>query len=287
MNANPAYWVDNLQPVAIHLPGGYGIRYYALAYLLGFVAAYVMLRRAGRAGRSPLSTSAADDALFALGLGVMIGGRLGYMLLYALPELFLDPLSLFRIWEGGMSSHGGFIGVAAAMWWISRKHHISFRVLGDLLCPAVPFGLLLGRIANFINGELWGRVSYVPWAVVFPHSAPGGAPIGMIAPRHPSQIYEALLEGALLLFYGQWRFWRTAAARTPGRLSGEFLILYALVRTLCEQFREPDAALILGMSRGTFYSLFLIPVGALLIALSSRTLTDHVGPGPRQLNEPS
>ncbi len=269
MEANTPHWVSNIDPIAIHFFGGYGIRYYALAYLLSFVAGYIMLGRLRRAGRSPLDADATADAVYVLALGVMIGGRLGYMILYAWPELLQRPFSLFMIWEGGMSSHGGFVGVAVALWYVSRKYQVSFRALGDLLCPIVPLGLLLGRIANFINGELWGRVSRVPWAVIFPQSAPAGTPITMIAPRHPSQIYEALLEGGLLLAWSQWRFWRTTAIQKPGRLSGEFLILYTAVRVIGEQFREPDAGLILGMSRGVFYSLFLVACGAMLVALSA------------------
>jgi phosphatidylglycerol:prolipoprotein diacylglycerol transferase len=136
--------------------------------------------------------------------------------------------------------------------------------------PTVPPGLFLGRVANFINGELWGKPSEVPWAVIFPQSAPPGTPLALIPPRHPSQLYEAFLEGIVLLIYTQWRFRRTAALATPGRLSGEFLVLYALVRILGEQFREPDASPILGLSRGIFYSLFMIAIGLGAIVYSGR-----------------
>jgi phosphatidylglycerol:prolipoprotein diacylglycerol transferase len=132
-------------------------------------------------------------------------------------------------------------------------------------------GLLLGRIANFINGELWGKVTHVPWAVIFPKSASEGMPAALILPRHPSQLYEAALEGALLLVLLQWRFWKSDVVRTqPGRLSGEFLVAYAVVRAVGEIFREPDASLILGLSRGTFYSIFLVIAGAALIVRGSR-----------------
>jgi phosphatidylglycerol:prolipoprotein diacylglycerol transferase len=270
MEPHATHWVDRLDPIAIHIHGNFGVRYYGLAYLLAFAAGYLMLRLFHRAGRSPLDAKMMGSTVFVLTLGVMIGGRLGYMILYSWPEFIRNPLIVFKIWEGGMSSHGGFIGVAIALWWVSRKCRIRFLLLSDLLCPIAPLGLLLGRIANYINGELWGRVSDVPWAVIFPHSAPPGTPIGLIAPRHPSQLYEAFLEGALLLAYSQWRFWRTGASRTPGRLSGEFLILYAVVRVIGEQFREPDASLILGMSRGIFYSLFMVLVGLTLVVWSSR-----------------
>ncbi len=162
-----------------------------------------------------------------------------------------------------MASHGGMIGVVIAVAWFARSEGIPFLHLCDLVATTAPAGLFFGRIANFINGELWGKVSYVSWAVVFPLSEPG-VPVGMIAPRHPSQLYEAALEGALLLGLMQWRFWRTDAIRRPGRIAGEFLIAYACVRIAGETFREPDAALILGLSRGTFYSLFMIGFGLLM-----------------------
>jgi phosphatidylglycerol:prolipoprotein diacylglycerol transferase len=170
-----------------------------------------------------------------------------------------------------MASHGGFIGVLAACWWVAKKLKISFLQLGDLLCPLVPPGILLGRIANFINGELWGKVSHVSWAVIFPQSAMLGTPLEQIAPRHPSQLYEAGLEGGLLLAYSQWRLWKTDALNHPGRLSGEFLLIYAVVRIFGEQFREPDASLIMGLSRGSFYSIFLLIAGAFLIYRSRKT----------------
>jgi phosphatidylglycerol:prolipoprotein diacylglycerol transferase len=167
-----------------------------------------------------------------------------------------------------MASHGGFIGVALAVWWFARRSGIPFLHLADLQASAVSAGILLGRIANFINGELWGKISTVSWAVIFPKSAPDGTPVAMIPPRHPSQLYEVALEGALLLAFMQWRVWKTNVLRTqPGRLCGEYMVSYAAVRIFCEIFREPDAgvSLILGLSRGTFYSLFLAVVGGALI----------------------
>jgi phosphatidylglycerol:prolipoprotein diacylglycerol transferase len=169
-----------------------------------------------------------------------------------------------------MASHGGFIGVLVACWWVTKKLNLSFLQLGDLLCPLVPPGILLGRIANFINGELWGKVTQVPWAVIFPQSALPGTPVEQIAPRHPSQLYEAGLEGALLLVYSQWRLWKTDVLASPGRLTGEFLAIYAVVRIFGEQFREPDAPLIMDLSRGSFYSIFLLIAGAFLIYRSRK-----------------
>jgi len=175
-----------------------------------------------------------------------------------------------------MASHGGMIGVALALAWFARSQKIPFLHLGDLITSAAPPGLLVVRVANFINGELWGRISVVPWAVIFPRSMPPGTPLSHIPPRHPSQLYEAALEGALLLVYMQWRFWKSGVVRSsPGRLSGEFFLLYAIVRIIGESFREPDAgvSLILGMSRGTFYSIFLIAFG-LWLCLRRKTPLD-------------
>jgi phosphatidylglycerol---prolipoprotein diacylglyceryl transferase len=201
----------------------------------------------------------------ALIAGVILGGRLGYFLLYQ-PEVFrTDPLMLVRVWEGGMASHGGFAGVVVALWWFTRRREPGLLRTADLIVTVAPVGLFFGRMANFINGELWGKLATVPWAVNFKHTGGGDFP------RHPSQLYEAGLEGLLLFAYMQWRFWRGGAARRqPGRLAGEFLIAYALLRALGELFREPDAGLILGLSRGTFYSLFLILAGAGLIASAVR-----------------
>jgi phosphatidylglycerol:prolipoprotein diacylglycerol transferase len=195
-------------------------------------------------------------------LGTLVGGRLGFMLLYDLGDFLRAPWSFFEVWHGGMASHGGFAGVVLAALFFARRNSIPFPRLADILVPLTPPGLMLGRIANFINGELWGKVSQVPWAVIFPASAQPGTPVHLIQPRHPSQLYEAFLEGFVLLLFSQLRFWRSdIVQRQPGRLSGEFLVAYALLRILGELFREPDAALILGVSRGIFYSVLMGLVG--------------------------
>jgi phosphatidylglycerol:prolipoprotein diacylglycerol transferase len=194
-------------------------------------------------------------------------------LLYAPADLLAHPVLLFKVWEGGMASHGGFAGVAVALAWFARRHHISFFHLSDLVASVTALGLLLGRIANFINGELWGQVSTVSWAVIFPASERPGTPFDLIAPRHPSQLYAAALEGAVLLAYAQWRLWCTPVLRNhPGRLAGEFLIGYAVMRTVTEIFREPDASLILGLSRGTFFSFFILLGGLAFYLRPSRRL---------------
>lgn len=261
MNGND-YWVHNLDPKLIYLWGDVGVSYYGLAYVLTFVFGVAMHRLMLKKGRSPLQPDHEELALYATVLGVLVGARVGYCILYALPDLFERPWFIFEVWHGGMSFHGGMVGVVVACWYISRRTSASILQYSDLLASLAPMGLLLGRIANFINGELWGRVTTVPWAVVFPRSVPGTA-VEFIAPRHPSQLYEAALEGAVLLLWLQWRFWKSDATRSPGKLTGEFMFFYAIFRICCEFFREPDAALILGMSRGTFYSLFILAAGAI------------------------
>lgn len=253
-------WRHTPHPFLLRFGEDFGIRYYGLAYLLGFAGAVWLLQRYRRAGRSPLDGGAVWDLLTYLIAGVLVGGRLGYFLLYQPGSLVRDPLVLFRVWEGGMASHGGFVGVVLALLLFARPRKIGFLQLGDLVVTTVPLGLGLGRLANFLNGELWGRPTAAPWGVVFAKT--GGGDI----PRHPSQLYEALLEGFLLFGFMQWRFWsKSAALRAPGRLSGEFLLAYAIARVVCELFREPDAGLILGVSRGIFYSVFLAIAGAFVI----------------------
>jgi phosphatidylglycerol:prolipoprotein diacylglycerol transferase len=260
------FWVHDLSPFLGPHWGNIGIRYYGLGYVTGFLTAGWLLIHYARAGRSRLPAEKVGDLMVALVFGVMLGGRIGSFVLYDQQRLLHDPLSFFRVWDGGMASHGGFIGVAVALWWFGRANHLSFLHLGDLITSVAPPGLFFVRIANFINGELWGKPTTVAWAVIFPRSADPGTPTRLILPRHPSQLYEAALEGLLLFAYVQWRFWRSDVVRTrPGRLAGEFLIAYAIVRAIGEIFREPDASLILGLSRGTFYSIFVVAAGLALI----------------------
>lgn len=176
----------------------------------------------------------------ALVVGVLLGGRIGYFLLYQWEAVAASPLILLRVWEGGMSFHGGLVGVTIALGWYARRRSIPFLHLSDLGVRSVaPIGLLLGRIANFINGELWGRISTVPWAVIFPESGSPGMPLPLIPPRNLSELYEAALEGLVLLVYLQARFWKSSVTTTqPGRLAGEYLVGYAIARVVCEQFRN-------------------------------------------------
>jgi phosphatidylglycerol:prolipoprotein diacylglycerol transferase len=280
--ASPAYWVHDCDPFLIQFTDTLGIRYYGLAYVLGFLAAAWLLHRYAGAGKSLLRSEGIADLMMGIVIGVLIGGRLGSYLLYDGWRSFtVDPLGVFRIWESGMASHGGFIGVVLALGWFARSRKVPFLHLGDLIASTAAAGFLIGRIANFINGELWGEITMVPWAVVFSNT--GGGPF----PRHPSQLYQALLEGALLLAWAQWRFWRTGVIRShPGRFAGEFLVAYAFLRAVGEIFREPDASLILGLSRGTFYSIFMVGFGFWLI-LRHPTPLPPVSAGTAASDKPS
>jgi phosphatidylglycerol:prolipoprotein diacylglycerol transferase len=278
MNTMLAYWVHDLSPFLFRFPenplGLDGIRYYGLAYLLGFLGAWLLLKLYNAKGKFEIDADARATLMTAMIIGVLAGGRLGYMVLYDLDEFLQNPLLVLRVDQGGMASHGGFLGVMLALVWFARKQKCGFLRLSDVVVSLAPLGLMLGRIANFINGELWGRVSTVSWAVIFPDSPKNYNSVLQTygpEPRHPSQLYEAALEGALLLAYVQWRFWRTRAP--AGQLAGEFLIGYGVVRIFGELFREPDAALMLGLSRGQFYSTFMIVAGAITIAIARKRLT--------------
>jgi phosphatidylglycerol---prolipoprotein diacylglyceryl transferase len=254
------YWLHDLSPFLLRFGEDFGIRYYGLAYVLGFVVGYFLLVHYHKKGRSPLNADQVGNSFVAIIIGVLLGGRLGHFFFYETAALRENPFAILRVWEGGMASHGGFIGVALAILWVARKEKIQALRFSDILLTAAPVGIFLGRIANFINGELYGKITDVAWAVRFPKSLPG-APPEMIPPRHPSQLYEAALEGLVLFAYLQFRFWKTGAQAKPGQLTGEFLVGYAIGRIISEMFREPDAALILGMSRGTFYSIFVLLAG--------------------------
>jgi phosphatidylglycerol:prolipoprotein diacylglycerol transferase len=265
-----AFWVHDLNPFLIRFSENFGIRYYGLAYLAGFAAALGMLHLYFKRGRSAFNLNATSDLMTYLVVGVLAGGRLGYFFLYQLHSLGTDPLILFRVWEGGMASHGAFIGVLLSLWWWARKQNVPLFQVSDLIVSTAPVGLFFGRIANFINGELVGRVSAAKWAVIFPNNEFDRG-VRQALPRHPSQLYEAALEGLLLLALMQVRVWGSdVLKRQPGRLSGEFLVAYAAVRMYGEQFREPDASLLFGLSRGSFYSIFVLIAGCGLIAHAIR-----------------
>jgi phosphatidylglycerol:prolipoprotein diacylglycerol transferase len=246
-------------PVALHL-GPLAIRWYGLMYVAGFVAFLVLGHR--RARQNVLNgwlPADVDDLLFYGVLGVVLGGRLGQVLFYEPGYYFANPLEILAIWKGGMSFHGGFLGVLLAMGLWGRKHNRTFFEVTDFIAPLVPLGLFAGRIGNFINGELWGRVASadLPWAMVFPQVDD--------LPRHPSQLYQAAGEG-MLLFAVLW--WFSSRPRPRGAVSGAFLIGYGVLRFLAEYFREPDAG-IFGhsyvVSMGQWLSLPMVLVGCYLL----------------------
>jgi phosphatidylglycerol---prolipoprotein diacylglyceryl transferase len=242
-------------PVLVHL-GPFAIRWYALAYIVGILLGWVYARAIIRAdklwaGKAPMTVVAFDDFLLWVTLGIILGGRIGYVLFYNLPHFAAHPLEIFELWNGGMSFHGGFTGCVIAVILFGRSRGISILSLGDVTCAVGPIGLFLGRIANFINGELWGRPADVPWAMVFP----GGGPL----PRHPSQLYEAALEGLLLLAVLAIMV-RLGALKRPGLIIGAFAVVYAAARITSEFFREPDAQLGFLWGGATMGQLLSIPL---------------------------
>ncbi len=258
----PLYWADFGLKRGIDL-GFFTLRYYSLAYLAGIVLGFWHLSRMLRQSGAPMAQRHADDLFFWCTIGIIAGGRLGYAIFYG-PQLFAHPLDLFKLWQGGMSFHGGMIGVILALAYVSWRGGLRFLRVGDYVSPCVPFGLFFGRIANFINGELWGRVagSDVPWAMVFPD---GGA-----LPRHPSQLYEAGLEGLVLAVVLLLLFWKTRARLRPGLLGGVFLFGYGCARFTVEFFREPDPQLQdfaarTGLSMGQWLTVPMILIGLALV----------------------
>jgi phosphatidylglycerol:prolipoprotein diacylglycerol transferase len=249
-----------IDPVIFEL-GPLAIRWYALAYIVGLILGWRYVLVLNRRRARLLQDRQVDDLLVWMTLGVILGGRLGYVLFYNAPYYLEQPLAALYVWQGGMSFHGGLLGVAAAMILYARRYAVSLPRLGDLVIPAVPVGLFFGRLANFINAELYGRASDAPWAMVFPTDP------GRLA-RHPSQLYEAALEGLLLALVLAWLAWRTGALQRPGLASGVFLAGYALARGLAELFREPDAQLGFlwgGATMGQLLSLPMLLAGLALV----------------------
>lgn len=251
-----------IDPVALQL-GSLKIHWYGLMYLTGFAAAWWLGMRRARQPGSTLTPQHVHDLIFYGALGVVLGGRIGYILFYDLASYLAEPLNILKLWQGGMSFHGGLAGVLFALWLYARKLQQQFFVLTDFVAPLVPIGLGAGRIGNFINGELWGKVSDVPWAMVFP----GGGPLA----RHPSQLYQAVLEG-VLLFIILWIY--SARPRPVMAVSGLFLLLYGLFRLTVEFVRLPDAHLgylAFGwLTMGQLLSLPMLLAGAGLLLFSRR-----------------
>lgn len=267
----PIYWVNlGLKNYLFRL-GSFELRWYSLAYLAGILLGYWHLSRMIKAPGAPLAQHHADDLFFYCTLGIILGGRLGYATFYTggstgIPSLWGHPAELLKLWNGGMSFHGGLIGVVLAMAWVSWRSKLNFLRVADYIAVCVPFGMLFGRLANFVNGELWGRVvadPSLPWAMVFPDAGP--------LPRHPSQLYEAALEGLLMIVIMLPLFWKTRARFRPGLLVGMFTAGIAAGRFTVEFFREPDAQLqslaqSTGLSMGQWLTIPLILLGLALVA---------------------
>ena len=243
---------------------GLPIRWYALAYLAGvFLGYWYLLKLIAQPG-APMARRHADDMIFYAMLGIILGGRIGYVLFYNLEAYVKEPAGIFRLWDGGMSLHGGVIGVLVAIWYVTRKEKLNFLRFCDYIACVVPIGLFLGRLANFVNGELWGRTTQVAWGIIFPDS-------GTMLPRHPSQLYEAGLEGLLSLAVLSFLFWRTDARYKPGFLFGTAAILYGLSRFAVEFVREPDTQRLwvveaTGLSMGQWLTLPMLILGFWLVA---------------------
>ena len=309
-----AYFVDNFDPFIFRLWDSVGPRWYGFAYVLAFVSAYFIVRLLSKRGYCDLPPEHVSDFITWTALfGVLLGGRIGYVLFYK-PEMLREPLSILRVWEGGMASHGGMIGILALSFYYARRHKLSWTNLGDALVVAAPIGLFFGRCANFINGELYGRATNASWAMQFPkelienkvlgdhavavaqnldssliapeqiieaarhHSQLNDALRGILTPRHPSQLYEAFFEG-IVLFAILW-FVRTQMRQPNGALTGLFFIFYAVFRIICENFREPDASLVGAFTRGQFFSFFLIAIGIAFVVVSKMrpTYPKHAAP---------
>lgn len=255
----------NIDPVLISF-GPVAIRWYSIAYLLGIFIGWFLITKKIENKKTSLTKEILEDYTFWLVVGIVLGGRFAYVLFYAFDYFYQNPLSVFKVWEGGMSFHGGLIGVILVSFIFSQKYKIRFLELTDLLALVAPIGLFFGRIANFINDELWGRVAYdVPWAVKFPK--------GGYLPRHPSQIYEALLEGLLLFVILQLVAKNEKFYKRRGIISGLFVIFYALFRMFIEQYRQPDQQLgfIFGqITMGQILSFPMILVGAIVIYIGNK-----------------
>ena len=267
LQSNAIRWDSlGLDPVAVDL-GFFQIRWYSLAYLAGILVGWWYLLKLLAQPGAPMARRHADDLVFYATLGIILGGRVGYVLFYNFEYYAANPLAILTLWDGGMSFHGGVIGVTVALWWLARSNNLSFLRVCDYVACCVPFGMFFGRLANFVNGELWGRPTTLPWGMIFPR-----APDGL--PRHPSQLYEAGLEG-LGVFLVLWvLFWRTDARYFPGRLVGAFTLSIAVARFLIEFVRQPDAqlsefALRTGLSMGQWLTIPMMLLGLWLIWTSA------------------
>jgi len=296
------FYLHNLSPFLFEIRSGFGLRWYGLAYVMAFLCGYRLYLWLSEKGYSELPPEQVGDFItWAALFGVLLGGRLGYVLFYRLSDYLQAPLDILKVWDGGMASHGGILGLVFFTLFYARKHQLSWLGIGDNLCVVAPIGIFFGRCANFINGELYGHITRVAWAVQFPKELYNeenqdlalkaerqlGMPIEtiltesrnhphirevlaqLLPPRHPSQIYEALLEG-VVLFCALW-FLRTRCRTPRGVITGSFFVFYALLRIIGEVFRVPDAPMAGPFTRGQFLSLFMFLIGAVFIIYGLKT----------------
>ncbi|MCA6109887.1 prolipoprotein diacylglyceryl transferase [Bradyrhizobium cenepequi] len=265
-------------PVAISI-GPIAIRWYALAYICGIVLGWIYARQMIKneklwGGPAPITLTQMDDFILWVTLGIIVGGRTGYVLFYNLPFFVQHPAEIFELWKGGMSFHGGFLGCVVAVMWFALRNHVPILSLGDMTTAVAPIGLFLGRLANFINGELWGRPAdpSLPWAMVFPSGGP--------LPRHPSQLYEAGLEG-ILLFTILAVMIRIGALKRPGLVLGSFILIYGIARIIGERFREPDPQLGFlwgGLTMGMLLSVPMVIIGIIMVVMAWRRRAPQPAP---------
>jgi phosphatidylglycerol:prolipoprotein diacylglycerol transferase len=265
---NAIAWTDlHLSPVALDL-GFFQLRWYSLAYLAGIFLGYWYLLKLIKQPGAPMARRHADDLVFYAALGIILGGRIGYVLFYNLSYYAAHPIDILKLWDGGMSFHGGLVGTVLGILYLSWKQKLPALRIHDYVACVAPIGLFFGRLANFVNHELWGAPTNVPWAIRFPEVIGGITVLG--PPRHPSQLYEAFLEGIVLFAILWWMFWKTEARYQPGKLVGAFGFFYGLFRFLVEFVREPDPQLTAfahetGLHMGQWLSLPLIIGGAWLM----------------------
>jgi phosphatidylglycerol:prolipoprotein diacylglycerol transferase len=286
-NQDAIAWTDlGLSPVALDL-GFFELRWYSLAYLAGIFVGYWYLLKLIKQPGAPLARRHADDMVFYAALGIILGGRLGYVLFYNLGWYLQHPVDILKLWDGGMSFHGGVIGTTLGILYLARREKLSWLRVHDYVACCVPFGLFFGRLANFVNHELWGAPANVPWAIRFPEPTgrlmlDGQPEIALGVARHPTQLYEAGLEGIVLFLILWWMFWRTEARYQPGKLVGAFIFFYGLFRFAIEFVREPDAQLVefaqaTGLHMGQWLSVPMI-LGGLYLMLTAKKRRVRVEP---------
>ena len=262
-----------LSPVALHI-GPFDLRWYSLAYLAGIFVGYWYLLKLLKQPGAPMARRHADDLVFYAALCIILGVRLGYVLFYNLGEYLRHPIEILKLWDGGMSFHGGVIGTSLGIFYFAHKEKLNWLRIHDYVACCVPFGLFFGRLANFINQELWGAQTNVPWAVRFVEADQFGQRI-LGPPRHPSQLYEAILEGIVLFSILAFMFWRTKARYEPGKLVGAFIFFYGIFRFGIEFIREPDSQLVkfaqmTHLHMGQWLSLPMILGGLYLMATAKK-----------------